>query len=163
MNQTHIHLLITHLPIFGSILGALVLLHGIGVKSDQTKIAAYYVFILSAIGATVAYLTGEGAEEVVEKIQGVLEESIKIHEDSATATLITLIILGLTSIIGVYLTFKKSIYTTVTAFIILFIAFLSFILVARTGYLGGKIRHSEVNDLVVLNTTENSKEEDKEY
>lgn len=163
MNPTHIHLLITHLPIFGSILGALVLLHGIGVKSDQTKIAAYYVFILSAIGATIAYLTGEGAEEVVEKIQGVLEESIKIHEDSATATLITLIILGLTSIIGVYLTFKKSIYTTVTAFIILFIAFLSFILVARTGYLGGKIRHSEVNDSVVLNTTENSKEEDKEY
>ena len=163
MNPTHIHLLITHLPIFGSILGALVLLHGIGVKSDQTKIAAYYVFILSAIGATIAYLTGEGAEEVVEKIQGVLEESIKIHEDSATATLITLIILGLTSIIGVYLTFKKSIYTTVTAFIILFIAFLCFILVARTGYLGGKIRHSEVNDSVILNTIENSKEEDKEY
>ena len=163
MNPTHIHLLITHLPIFGSILGALVLLHGIGVKSDQTKIAAYYVFILSAFGATIAYLTGEGAEEVVEKIQGVLEESIKIHEDSATATLITLIILGLTSIIGVYLTFKKSIYTTVTAFIILFIAFLCFILVARTGYLGGKIRHSEVNDSVILNTIENSKEEDKEY
>ncbi len=161
MNQTHIHLLITHLPIFGSMLGALVLLHGVGVKSDQTKIAAYYVFILSAIGAAVAYLTGEGAEEVVEKIQGVVEESIKIHEDSATVTLISLIVLGTASIIGVYLTFKKSIYTTATAFIILFISIFSFILVARTGYLGGKIRHTEVNDSIILNTIGTSKEEDK--
>jgi len=162
MNQTHIHLLITHLPIFGYMLGALVLLHGVGVKSDQTKIAAYYVFILSAIGATVAYLTGEGAEEVVEKIQGVVEESIKIHEDSATVTLISLIVLGTASIIGVYLTFKKSIYTTATAFIILFISIFSFILVARTGYLGGKIRHTEVNDAIILNQTETNIEADKD-
>jgi uncharacterized membrane protein len=162
MNQTHIHLLITHLPIFGSMLGALVLLHGIGAKSDQTKIAAYYVFILSAIGATVAYLTGEGAEEVVEKIQGVVEESIKTHEDSASVTLISLIILGTASIIGVYLTFKKSIYTSSTAFIVLFVSVFSFILVARTGYLGGKIRHTEINDAIILNPTKSSKAADKD-
>ena len=72
MNQTHLHLLITHLPIFGSILGGLVLAHGIWTKSNQTKIAAYNVLIISSIGAVVAYLTGEGAEETVEKIPGVM-------------------------------------------------------------------------------------------
>ena len=90
-----------------------------------------------------------------------MEESIKIHEYSATVTLISLIVLGTTSVVGVYLTFKKSIYTTATAFIVLFVSVFSFILVARTGYLGGKIRHTEVNDSVILNTTRTSKEEDK--
>jgi hypothetical protein len=83
MNQTHIHLLITHLPIFGSILGGLVLAHGIWTKSNQTKMAAYHVLIISSIGAVIAYLTGEGAEETVEKIQGVSEKIIDQHGDFA--------------------------------------------------------------------------------
>ena len=37
MDQTHIHLLITHLPIFGSLLGTLVLGYGIWKKTTQRK------------------------------------------------------------------------------------------------------------------------------
>ncbi|MFC6876886.1 hypothetical protein ACFQZF_10260 [Flavobacterium myungsuense] len=61
MDQTHIQLLIAHFPIFGSILGGLVLPFGIWTKSNQTKIAAYNLFIISSIGAGIAYFTGEGA------------------------------------------------------------------------------------------------------
>ncbi len=146
MNQTHIHLLITHLPIFGSILGGLVLLHGIGVRSNQTKIAAYYIFLLSSIGAGIAYFTGEAAEETVENIQGVVEASIKQHEEFALFSLISLIILGVTALIGLFLTWRNSALTRTVAFIILFISFLSFVIVARTGYLGGQIRHSEITN-----------------
>lgn len=145
MNQTHIHLLITHLPIFGSILGGLVLLHGIGVRSDQTKMAAYYIFILSSIGAGIAYLTGEGAEETVENIQGVVEATIKTHEQFALFALISLIILGVFSILGLFLTLRKLPLTRAIAFVILFISLISFVLVSRTGYLGGQIRHTEIN------------------
>jgi len=145
MSQTHIHLLITHLPIFGSILGGLVLLHGIGVKSNQTKIAAYYIFVLSSIGAVISYITGESAEETVENLQGVVESTIKIHEDFALYALISLIILGLASIIGLVLTWRNSLMSRATAFVILIISIISFGLVARTGYLGGKIRHTEIN------------------
>ena len=83
MDQTHLHLLITHLPIFGSILGALVLVHGLWTKSNQTKIAAFNLFIISSIGAGIAYLTGEGAEESVENLPGVVEATIKQHEEFA--------------------------------------------------------------------------------
>ncbi len=145
MNQPHIHLIITHLPIFGSIFGALVLLYGIGVKSDQTKIAAYYLFVVSAIGAIIAYLTGESAEESVENIQGILESSIEEHEESATLALISLSALGLSSIVALYLTFKKFIFNKVFAIVVLVISLLSFVCVARTGYLGGQIRHTEIN------------------
>lgn len=144
MNQTHIHLLITHLPIFGSILGGLVLLHGIGVKSNQTIIAAYYVFVLSSVGAVIAYFTGEAAEETVENIQGVVEASIKQHEEFALYAFISLIILGVASLIGLYLTWRNSLLTRTAAFILLFLSLTSFVLVARTGYLGGQIRHTEI-------------------
>lgn len=162
MNQTHIHLLITHLPIFGSILGGLVLVHGLWTNSNQTKIAAYNIFIISAIGAGIAYLTGEAAEETVENIQGVVEATIKQHEEFALFALISLILLGVASILGLLLTIRKSPLTRTTAFVILFISLISFGLVARTGYLGGQIRHTEINSTNNPNPTSNEKEVDND-
>jgi uncharacterized membrane protein len=161
MNQTHIHLLITHLPIFGSILGGLVLAHGLWTKSNQTKIAAYNLFIISAIGAIVAYSTGEGAEETVENIQGVVQATIKTHEEFALYALISLILLGVASIVGTFLTLRKSPLTRTVAFTILFISLISFILATRTGYLGGQIRHTEIS-IGGTAPTENSENEDND-
>ncbi|TAL60947.1 MAG: hypothetical protein EPN85_06095 [Bacteroidetes bacterium] len=146
MNQTHLHLLITHLPIFGSIFGGLVLAHGLWTKSNPTKIAAYNLFIISAIGVGVAYLTGEAAEETVENIQGVAKKMIDQHEDFAGFALVSLIILGVASIGGLFLTLRRSVLTKKVAFVILFISIISSCLVARTGYLGGQIRHIEINN-----------------
>lgn len=144
MNLTQIHLIINHLPIIGSILGVLVLTHGIGVKSNQTIIAAYYIFVLCSVGAVIAYYTGEAAEESVEKIPGILEISIKRHEDFALVALISLITLGISSLIALFFTWKGSYLIKLFAFIILFISMVSFGIVARAGYLGGEIRHSEI-------------------
>lgn len=69
MDLTHLHLLITHLPIYGSILGGFVLAYGLWTKSNNTIIAAYLLFIISAVGAGIAYSTGEAAEETVESIK----------------------------------------------------------------------------------------------
>lgn len=150
MNQAHIHLLITHLPILGSILGGLVLAHGIWTKCHQTKIAAYLVFLLSGIGAGVAYLTGEAAEETVENLQGVAKNMIDAHEDFAVYALISLMVLTAAAMVGLFLTLRKSPLTSIAAIVILFISLISFSLVARTGYLGGQIRHTEINS---ANTT----------
>lgn len=160
MNQTHVHLLITHLPIFGSILGGLVLAHGLWAKSNQTKIAAYNLFIISSIGAAIAYLTGEGAEETVENMQGVVEATIEQHEEFALVALISLIILGIASIIGLLITLRKSPLTRTIAFISLFISLISFALVARTGYLGGQIRHTEIGSTTNPTPTMNENEGD---
>ena len=146
MNQTHIHLLITHLPIYGSILGALVLAYGLWVKSYQTKIAAYCVFIIAAIGAGIAYLTGEAAEETVEDIRGVPREAIEQHEDFAVYALVSIIILAVASFYGIFVTLRKSPHTKKMAIVILLISLLSWGLVVRTGYLVGQIRHTEINN-----------------
>jgi uncharacterized membrane protein len=146
MNELHLHLLINHLPIFGSILGAIVLVQGLWLKSDQVKIAAYTILIISAIGTCIAFFTGDGAAKAVKNIDGINKDMISEHAEFAVFTLMILILLGIISIIGIYLTLRKSNFITSIAILILIISLSSFILVLRTGYLGGKIRHTEINN-----------------
>ncbi|MEI6021284.1 MAG: hypothetical protein WCR21_09160 [Bacteroidota bacterium] len=161
MDQAHLHLLITHLPLFGSFLGALVLIYGISKKSEVTNLAAYYVFIISAIGAGIAYFTGEAAEESVEEIAGILKDSIKFHEDFAFYTIICMCFLGFISLLGLILTIKKLPFTNSISYLILVISVLGFFAASRTAYLGGQIRHTTLNKN--LNPTielENHKDDD---
>jgi uncharacterized membrane protein len=144
MNQAHIHLLITHLPIMGAILGALVLIHGIWRKSNSTLIAAYNILIIAAIGAGIAYATGEGAEETVEHLQGISKNVIEEHADSALTSLIGLIVIGLIAMTGLFVTLKSSSLIRPVALLALTASLIGFGLIARTGYLGGQIRHTEI-------------------
>ncbi|AEV99618.1 hypothetical protein A4D02_27650 [Niastella koreensis] len=151
MSQVHLHLLITHLPVFGSILGALVLGYGLWANSDQTKNAAYFLFIISAIGASIAYATGEGAEDTVEKIQGVSKNLIDQHEDAAVYALISFIVLGIMSVIAFVITRYKTSLVRYISMIIFILSLISFGLAARTGYLGGQIRHTEISNGTLQN------------
>ena len=157
MDQTHLHLLINHLPIFGSILGALVLAYGLLTKTLQTTIAAYLVLIISSIGAFIANQTGEAAEETVENMQGISENLIKEHEESAEIALIAMIILAILSLIALFVAYKKSSYSYSLGWFTLIVALVAFGIIARTGYLGGQIRHSEIRS----NTTTHQKATDK--
>lgn len=148
MDATHLHLVITHLPIFGSILGSFVLAYGLWSKSHETKIAAYCVLLFSSVGAGIAYLTGESAEETVEHLQGIAESTIEQHEDFAVFALAALLLLGASALIGIVVTLKKSPLMNKTAIAVLLLSLLSFGLVARAGYLGGKIRHTELGTSV---------------
>ena len=160
MNLSHIHLLINHLPVIGSMLGGLVLVYAIWKKSNQTKFAAYGVLIISSLGAVISYLTGEAAEELVENIPGVLKDTIEIHEEAAMISLIVLIILGISAVIGIYLTYKNSKYINRVANITLFLSILSFGFIARTGFLGGQIRHTELTTVHPINPQFNATEKE---
>jgi hypothetical protein len=160
MSQAHIHLLITHLPIFGSIMGGFVLAHGLWTKSIQTKIAAYNLLIISSVGAVIAYLTGEGAEETVEEIQEVSKNMIDQHADFAVYALVSLCILGVAALIGLFLSLRESPLSKTIAIITLFISAIGFGLIVRTGYLGGQIRHTEINSTAPIPQQNSEKEID---
>lgn len=144
MNPTHVHLLITHLPIYGSVLGAVVLFIGLWRRSMTTKYAAYTLFIISAAGAGIAYLTGEEAEETVEHLQGISKQAIEQHSEFASIALTGMIALAILSLLALYFNSKKFSLARPINWFILFISLVCFGLVARTGYLGGLIRHTEI-------------------
>ena len=149
MDQAHIHLLIVHLPLFGAFFGMLVLAHGLWHKSEQTSIAAFNVFIISAIGAAIAKFTGEGAEEAVEHIPGVLESAIELHEDAGFWAFVSMLVLGVASVLAIFLTRTKSTFSIAMTRIVLVLAVFCLVVVGRAAYLGGQIRHTEISGVVV--------------
>ncbi|MGY0036459.1 hypothetical protein [Pedobacter sp. NJ-S-72] len=138
--------MITHLPIFGAFLGAVVLAYGLYFHSHQTILAAYLVLVIASIGGGIAYLTGEPAEETIKHIPGFFENTIESHEESAESSIIALAILGILSLFA--FTFNPELipFRRVIAIVILIGSIVCFGLVARTGYLGGQIRHTEVSN-----------------
>ncbi len=146
MNTAHIHLLITHLPIIGAFIGLLILLFAYLKKDANVKTAAYLVFVVCAIGACIAYATGEGAEEVVENLPGVVEAAIETHEDAAMYSLISMIALGVISIIGIIQIRWNSSKLNFIHSLIVFLSLFSMASIAYTGNLGGKIRHTEITN-----------------
>jgi uncharacterized membrane protein len=136
--------MITHLPIIGAFIGLLILVFAYLKKDANVKTAAYLVFVVCAIGASIAYSTGEGAEEVVENLPGVLEAAIETHEDAAMYSLVSMIALGVMSIIGIIqIRWNTSKFNFIHS-LILVLSLLSMATIAYTGNLGGKIRHTEI-------------------
>ena len=80
-------------------------------------------------------------------------------EEFALIALVSLIVLGVASIVGLFLTSRKSSSIRSVALVILFISLISFGLVAWTGYLGGQIRHTEISSNPAAQTQGGEREE----
>ncbi len=143
MNQAHAHLLLNHLPILGSLFGFLTL--GVGLLRKNASLIQWGLIVFAGVMvlANPAFLTGEGAEEVVEDLPGISQTLIKEHEEAADLSLWSAIGLGILSTVSLAMGAKKN----RSAPVLIKAAFgLSSVVVGLmlwTGYIGGRIRHSE--------------------
>lgn len=144
MNEAHFHLVFNHLPIIIPIVGILVLLAGMLLSSEIIKRTAFFIFILGALGTIPAFATGEGAEEVIENIQGIDEKFIKIHEEAAETFAILSYFLGGIALIGLWANWKKMAFAKTLSLIVLVFAIAALFFAKQTGTTGGEIRHTEL-------------------
>lgn len=144
MNQAHLHLLLNHLPILGVLFGLLVLISGLLLNNQAVKQTALGLFVLAAICAIPAYLTGEGAEELVENLPGVTETLIERHEERANFFLGIVGGLGILSLITWYAGAKQHKAAAVLYAFTLVVALSSMALAQQVGVSGGEIRHTEI-------------------
>lgn len=161
MNTTHLHMLLNHFPVIGTLIGSGLLLWGIIRKQDNIKSIAAAVLALMAIIAIPVYLTGEPAEESVEKLAGVSESMIGLHEDAASIAIWLMGITGIVSLAALFFAWQKR-KTANAVFMISFVlSALCFGAMARTGYYGGQIRHTELGTASV-NGQQNDNEKGSE-
>lgn len=144
MNTAAWHLMINHLPIMGVVFSTLILIAGFLLKNQTVKQTALGMFVLTAICAIPAFLTGEGAEEVVENLPGVTESFVERHEDLGKIFLITLSILGVLSLITFFAERAKSKIATILYGILLIAGIGTAIFAKQVGTSGGEIRHTEI-------------------
>jgi len=144
MNDAHFHLVVNHLPIVGVLIGFLVLLAGLIMKKPQIKNTALGIFIFSALTAAVAFLTGEGAEEIVENLPGISETLIHKHEEYAELFLTIILILGGVSLITLFLQYKKLSFYKYGFFVVLLLSVTAIVISKYVGTSGGEITHIEI-------------------
>ncbi len=167
MDATHLHLILTHFPIVGTILGIGILAYGQFLKNDTIKKVALVTFVLMAILTIPVFLTGEEAGEAVEDIAGVSEQLIENHEELAEKAIWLMGLLGVLSLINLFVIIKKWSFAKIISIITLIVSLGTFGLFAQVGSTGGEIRHSEirttsVNNNGVFNGGENGAEDEDE-
>jgi uncharacterized membrane protein len=162
MNGAHWHLVVNHLPIIFPIVGVIVLITGLISKSEAVKRTAFMIFIFGALASIVAMTTGEGAEEIAEKISGVTENYIESHEETAETFALLSYILGGISLIGLWASFKQKTFSNIIAIATLVFAFIVLYFGKQTGTTGGEIRHTEIRNGNTIPANENNKSEKDE-
>lgn len=144
MNGAHWHLVVNHLPIVFPIAGLVVILTGLISKSEAVKRTAYLIFIIGALSALAAMATGDGAEEVAEKITVVSKEYIESHEETAETFALLSYILGGFSVFGLWSSFKQKSFNMIVTGITVIFALVVLFFAKQTGTTGGEIRHTEI-------------------
>lgn len=144
MNATHIHLLLNHLPIIGTLMASIIMVWGIVKNNPKFKDLAATIIVVLAVSAVIVNVTGESAEDTVENIAGINKSAIEVHEEAAKPALILTLAAGLLCAVFLFfslrkLPMRKSLFLACTVLTVL-----AFAAMARAGYYGGQIRHTEI-------------------
>jgi uncharacterized membrane protein len=144
MNDAHLHLVVNHFPIIGTILGLGVVVIGIVFKNKSVINTAYGLFIIAALFAVASMTTGEGAEELVEDMPNIGKKIIHEHEEAAEKLAFILYALGTVSLVGIYLNLTNNAKSRIVTYLVIILAAVGVFFAQKTGTTGGEIRHTEI-------------------
>lgn len=144
MDSAHLHLMLTHVPVIGSLLGSGILAWGLVRKQPEVVRIALGIFVVSSVVALPVYFSGEGAEEIVERLPGVAESIIEQHEDLAKLALGLILGLGGASVAALLWQWRQKALSPLLVTALLAFSLLNDGVLAQTANLGGQIRHSEI-------------------
>ncbi|MGC8859322.1 MAG: hypothetical protein ACP5P3_09470 [Ignavibacteria bacterium] len=143
-SAAHLHLLINHLPVFGTAFLLLMLLYAIGKRNQSALKLNFALVVLLGLLTIPVFISGENAEGGVKGIEGVNEEAIEPHEEFAKSSLIVMEITAGLALIGVLIgIIRKSIPLWFAVFVLLLLLATQGMMI-YTSHLGGKISHFEI-------------------
>lgn len=148
MSTVHLHLLLNHVPVIGTIIGLCLLAYAALRKDEGLARASLGMFAILALVAIATFLTGEPAEEAVEGLAGVSESVVERHEEAALLSTIALGVLGALSL-GILLRFRRRHLPRQAAVALLAAGLVPAGAMAWTANLGGQIRHTEIRSVTV--------------
>jgi hypothetical protein len=144
MNGAHLHLVINHLPVLGTLFGVGLALYALVRREDAILKAALGIFLLVGVSGYAASWSGEEAEDVLEEaVPTVSHDVIHEHEEMAEKAAIGGYVLGVLSLLTLGLSWGKPVRKPF-AIATLAAAFVVGGLMVYTANLGGEIRHTEI-------------------
>ena len=144
MNLAHLHLLLNHFPIIGTIIGLGLFLVSLVGENDDLNRAGLIIFAAMALLSLPTFFSGVGAQGAIQELPGVSEALIDRHEGAAILALSFMEITGALSLVGLWQSHKLSRPARWNVVAVLLLSLLTVGLMARVGTTGGDIRHPEV-------------------
>jgi hypothetical protein len=144
MDSTHIHLAFSHVPVIVVPVGIALLLFGALRRNRDAMTAGMALFVLSALTAGGVFLTGEEAEDAVEKLPGVSHAVIERHEEFASATLAATIALGAVALVSAALLHRSRKVALAAVGSTAVVSLVTAAMLLQTANLGGQVRHTEI-------------------
>lgn len=144
MNAAHQHLLINHFPIIALVLGIIILLIGILAKSSVTRRVGLFVFFIAGVTALPSMSTGEGAEEIVEHLDGADHHLIHEHEEKAEALMPFMWGIMILSLVALFLEWKKKSMAMMASITVLLVGLIAAYFGREVNNSGGEISHPEI-------------------
>jgi uncharacterized membrane protein len=82
MDLAHLHLLINHFPIVGTLIGSVIMLYALVKKEKVLQRTVLVLWVVLAAMSPLVMNTGEEAEHKVEEMAGISENFIHEHEEA---------------------------------------------------------------------------------
>jgi uncharacterized membrane protein len=146
MNQAHIHLLVNHVPILGSLFAAVLLGVGLLQKNSSLLKAGLVAVLAAGVLCLPAQLTGEGAAAIAQNLPRVSRALIHNHAEAAELGFWVLEGAATLALLSLLMLKHQSPKARLLSLLTLVVAVVSFGLLARAGNLGGQIRHTEIRE-----------------
>jgi uncharacterized membrane protein len=102
VNYAHLHLLLNHFPIIGAMVGLGLFLVSFFGKNQDLRRASYIVFVGIALISIPAFLSGFGAQQMMNNGPGVSDALIRRHESSALLSIWFMEVTGTLAVIGLW-------------------------------------------------------------
>jgi uncharacterized membrane protein len=152
MNLAHLHLLLNHFPVIGTIIGLGLFLVALVSKSDDLKRACLVIFLGIALLSIPTYVTGNAAQEAICigpsngpcTDPGVSKSLIRAHEGAALQGFAFMELTGAFAWLGLWQFRRISRVSRWNLSAVLLLSIVTVGLMARAANIGGEIRHPEI-------------------
>lgn len=160
MSSTHWHLILNHIPVLGVWFALAAMVVAFAFRNTLMMRSSWVLLVVCALMTIPVYLTGEPAEDVVERLPGVSEQILDQHEDLGKPAMIGMLILGALALgaLGISWTSEKWVRPLAIPLMVTTVLCGGFL--GYTAYLGGQIRHSEIRSGTSINAPPQDKHHD---
>lgn len=146
INFAHLHLLLNHIPVIGTIIAVGLFLISFLGKNDGLRRSSLIIFAGVALLTIPTFVSGFGAQANIMGRPGISDVLMTRHEGAAMLSFWFMEVTGALAVAGLWQFYRSSrpARWNVTAVLLFSVATVA--LMARTGNTGGDIRHPEVWD-----------------
>jgi hypothetical protein len=144
MNLAHVHLLLNHFPVIGTLIGLGLYVGSMIWKSEDLKRAGLVVFLGIALLSIPTYLSGNAAQQAIKNLRGISQTLIVAHQDAALLAYVFMEVTGAFAWFGLWQLRRNSRLGQGTFYAVLLLSVVTAGLMANAANIGGAIRHSEI-------------------